>query len=78
MILNEDETIITELLTRGFHEPEDWVFVFAALASDLTIVSEDSDYGIHGEADKKPIYDYLSNELGLLLLSADDALKQLG
>lgn len=61
-----------KLVSLVFHEPQDHVFVNTALAVDKVIITEDGDYGVHGEAEKKEVYTYLSEELNVRLFPARD------
>lgn len=54
----------------GFHEAEDHVFVGAAMNADKFIISEDSDYGVHGETDKQKVIAYMKEQMGLQVVSA--------
>ena len=54
----------------GFHEEEDHVFVGTAVHADKVIITEDSDYGVHGESDKQPDYEYMKNDMELSVLTA--------
>lgn len=65
-----DGTHDVKLVSLGFHEVEDHVFVNTALAADKVIITEDGDYGVHGEVDKKEVYSYLTEDLGIQLLHA--------
>lgn len=71
------EDIQQKLSETGFHEKQDHVFVFTALAADKIIVTEDSDYGLHNEPDKKEAYEYLTGELGLRLFDAQGFTKEI-
>lgn len=62
-----------ELKKRGFHEPEDMVFAGVCFNSDKFLVSNDSDYGTHGEEEKKEVYDYMKNNMGMTVVNSDDA-----
>lgn len=66
----DDSAYKMELVRRGFHEAEDIKFVNVAMASDRVIVSEDSDYGVHGEEDKKEVYDYMTGKMLLELYNS--------
>ena len=57
----------------SFHEPEDHVFVGVALSTDKTIVTDDSDYGVHGETDKQQVYEYMRDELQLTVFNSEQA-----
>lgn len=72
-----NEEIRQKLIETGFHEVQDHVFVFTALAADKVIVTEDSDYGVHLEPEKRRTYEYLTGELGLLLFDAQGFVKEL-
>ena len=74
-LYNED--IRQKLIESGFHEKQDHVFAFTALAADKVIVTEDSDYGVHFESEKKRTYEYLTGELGLLLFDAQGFVKEI-
>lgn len=65
--ISYDETIKKDLYLRGFIGKEDYIFVETALASDRCLVTEDSDYGVHGEEDKKNAYEYITNSLKIIL-----------
>ncbi len=39
--------------------------------ADKFIVSEDSDYGVHGEPDKQDVFTYMRDEMGLQVVSAE-------
>ena len=54
----------------GFHEEEDHVFVGTAVHADKVIITEDSGYGVHGESDKQPVYEYMKNDMELSVLTA--------
>ena len=62
-----------ELEKRGFHEKEDQVFVGVAMNADKIIVSNDGDYGIEIDENKKDalqkqkVYEYMTQEMGLKL-----------
>lgn len=58
-----------------FHEPEDRVFVGVAYNTDKQIITEDSDYGVHGEEEKKAVYDYMKEKMSLNVYSAEQALE---
>lgn len=61
------------LVQLGFHEPEDHIFVGAALNTGKTIITDDSDYGANGEIDKQKVYEYMINELNLNILNSKQA-----
>nr|WP_297707395.1 PIN domain-containing protein [uncultured Butyrivibrio sp.] len=63
------------LISLGFHEPEDHVFVGTALKSGKYIVTDDSDYGTHGEEDKREVNDYMKSLLRLRLENSKEGLK---
>ena len=58
-----------------FHEPEDRIFVGVAYNTDKKIITEDSDYGVHGEVDKKGVYDYMREKMDLDVYSAEETLE---
>ncbi len=62
-----------KLIQLSFHEPEDHVFVGVALSTDKTIVTDDSDYGVHGETDKQQVYEYMRDELQLTVFNSEQA-----
>lgn len=67
----ENEKISIGLIKNNFHEIEDHVFVFTALASDKIIVTEDSDYGIDSKEEyHKCSFNYLTKKLNLQLFTA--------
>ncbi len=70
-----DDNLKKELLRRGFHEVEDHIFVFTALAADKMIVTEDSDYGVHGEIEKEAVYDYMTIDKGMTLKNSEEFLQ---
>ncbi|MCD8338310.1 MAG: PIN domain-containing protein [Lachnospiraceae bacterium] len=59
------------LISRGFHEPEDHVFVGTAMNADKLIVTEDSDYGVHQEAEKQAVFTYMKEKMGMQVMSAE-------
>ncbi|MCD7813321.1 MAG: PIN domain-containing protein [Lachnospiraceae bacterium] len=59
------------LISRGFHEPEDHVFVGTAMNADKIIVTEDSDYGVHQEAEKQEVFTYMKEKMGMRVMSAE-------
>lgn len=65
--------IDNKLIELGFHEPEDHVFVGVALNAEKVIVTDDSDYGAHGETEKKTVHEYMIHELGLDILNSEQA-----
>ena len=71
VVLRQDIKLEERLYELKFHEQEDHVFVVTALAADRIIVTEDSDYGVHGERDYEKVYHYLTEELKLNLFTAE-------
>ncbi|MCD8059438.1 MAG: PIN domain-containing protein [Bacteroides fragilis] len=65
-----------QLKRRGFHEPEDQIFVGTAMNADKVIVTEDSDYGVHGEPEKQAVATYMQGEMRLQVYSAEEFLKE--
>ena len=65
-----------ELNRKGFHEPEDQVFVGVAMNADKIIVSNDSDYGIvvdekqKDACQKKEAHEYMTQKMGLQLYTS--------
>ena len=66
---------LNKLEELQFHEPEDRIFVGVAYNTDKQIITEDSDYGVHGEEDKRETYHYMKNEMNLSVYSAEQALE---
>ena len=62
-----------ELKERGFHEEEDHVFVGTSMNTDHIIITEDSDYGVHGEKDKVEVYRYMRDKMTLRVYRAIEA-----
>lgn len=62
-----------KLIQLTFHEPEDHIFVGVALSTDKRIVTDDSDYGTHGEVEKQQVYEYMRDELQLTVLNSEQA-----
>lgn len=60
------------LYSLGFHEAQDHVFVNTALAADRVIITEDGDYGVHGEPEKEDVHTYITEGLGMQLFHASD------
>lgn len=58
----------------GFHEKEDHIFVGTAMHADRIIVTEDSDYGVHGELEYKKAYTYMKEQMGLSVLASSQFL----
>ena len=61
--LNKNEE--KHLKQLGFHENEDHVFVGTAIHTDKIIVTEDSDYGVHGEEEAKKVNIYMRDHMKL-------------
>lgn len=61
--LNKNEE--KHLKQLGFHEKEDHVFVGTAMHTDKIIVTEDSDYGVHGEEEAKKVNIYMKDHMKL-------------
>ena len=73
------EVIHDELVKRGFHEPEDLIFVGTAMHADRVIVTEDSDYGHNPEKidrKKKSVAQYMEEHLGLNVLDSNDFYRE--
>lgn len=66
---------IKKLDELKFHEPEDRVFVGSAYHTDGKIITEDSDYGVHGEEEKKAVYEYMKQEMNLQVFTAKQAVE---
>lgn len=66
---------IKKLDELKFHEAEDRIFVGAAYNTDHKIITEDSDYGVHGEEEKKGVYEYMKQEMNLQVLTAEQAME---
>lgn len=64
-----------ELKKYGFHEKEDHIFVGTAMHSDRIIVTEDSDYGVHGELESKKAYTYMKEQMRLSVLTSKQFLE---
>lgn len=58
------------LLKRGFHEPEDHIFVGTAMNADHRIITDDSDYGANGEVEKQAVFEYMQEQMGLQVFSS--------
>lgn len=58
-----------------FHKAQDHVFDNSSLAADRVIITEDGDYGGHGESEKADGYTYITKELGVQLFRASDFCK---
>lgn len=58
------------LLERGFHEPEDHIFVGTAMNADKRIITDDSDYGVNGEVEKQAVFEYMQEQMGLQVFSS--------
>ncbi len=58
-----------DLIKYGFHEKEDHIFVGTAMHSDKIIVTEDSDYGVHGELQAQQVSIYMKEQMGLSVLT---------
>lgn len=65
-----------ELYQLGFQEKEDHIFVGAAMNADKILVTEDSDYGVHGEKDYQKVYTYMKDNMGLLVLESNQFYNQ--
>ena len=65
-----DDSIKTELEKLGFIGIEDYLFVETAIASDHYLITEDSDFGVHGEENYQRAYRYLTECLKIFLYSA--------
>lgn len=59
-----------DLLSRTFHEEEDQCFVCCAEKTGKILVTEDSDYGVHGEPEKKEAYQYITEQMQVRLFTA--------
>ena len=71
--------IKSKLVSRGFHEPTDHVFVALALVSDKCIITEDSDYGKGDnpkalEPEKMEVLRFLTEELYLKVLNSEEGI----
>ncbi len=58
-----------DLYKLGFQEKEDHIFVGTAMNADKILVTEDSDYGGHGEVEYQKVYTYMKDEMGLVVLT---------
>ncbi len=65
-----------ELEEVGFHEKEDQTFVATANNSGKYIISDDSDYGTHGEEDKQEAYEYITGKLHICLENSEEGFKR--
>ena len=59
-----------KLRERGFHEPEDHIFVGTAMHADKRIITDDSDYGSNGEVEKQTVFEYMREQMGLQVFSS--------
>lgn len=66
-----------ELLKLGFQEQEDHVFAGTAMNADKILITEDSDYGVHGEESYQKVYTYMKQIMGLSVLSSKQFVEML-
>ena len=64
-----------ELYNLGFHEKEDHVFTGTAMNADKILMTEDSDYGVHGETVAQKVFVYMRDQMGLSVVTSKGFLE---